>query len=291
MQYWQALGYEHPEDMIEIARVAEEAGFEGLLLSDHVFAPERVASAYPYSDDGTPHFPAGANFPDALMTIAVLAQHTERLRFATSVYILPLRHPVEVARFVGSAAVYSNDRAVLGVGAGWMREEFDVLGRGFERRGASMDEAIEVIRKLLSGEVVEHQGENWSFPPMRLLPAPRRDVPIWMGGHNPAALRRAGRLADGWSGLGHSFAEAERILLRLGAIRREAGRGDRPFDALVPLVESIDADQRRRLVELGMTGSVQYPFPDTIGPGASQSQKLDHLRRLGDELIAKDRTP
>jgi len=289
MQYWQALGYEHPDDLIEIAKVAEEAGFEGLLLSDHVFAPERIESSYPYSRDGTPHFPTGANFPDAWMTMAVLAQHTSRIRFATNVYILPLRHPVEVARFVGSAAVYSKNRIILGVGAGWMREEFDVLGRTFEKRGASMDEAIEVIRKLLSGKLVEHEGDLFSFPPMKMEPAPTQSVPIWMGGQNKAALRRAGQLADGWTGSGQTFAEAEQVLQRIAEIRLEGGRSALPFEAVVPLVEAIDADQRRRLVELGMTGSVQYPFPDTIGPGATLEQKLDHLRRLGDEVIAKDR--
>lgn len=288
MQYWQALGYEHPDDLIEIAKVAEEAGFEGLLVSDHVFAPEKIESSYPYSDEGTPHFPTGSHFPDAWMTIAVLAQHTSRLRFATNVYILPLRHPVEVARFVGSAAVYSKNRAVLGVGAGWMREEFDVLGRTFEKRGASMDEAIEVIRKLLSGKVVEHQGEAFSFPAMRMEPAPTQSVPIWMGGQNKAALRRAGQLCDGWSGSGQTFAEAEQVLKRIAEIRSEAGRTDLPFEAVIPLVEPIDADQRRRLADLGMTGSVQWTFPDTIGRGASLQQKLDHLRRLGDEVIARD---
>jgi probable F420-dependent oxidoreductase len=293
MQYWQALGYEHPDDLIEIAKVAEEAGFEGLLVSDHVFSPERVESRYPYKyegvEEGAPHFPPGSHFPDPWMTIAVLAQHTSRIRFATNVYILPLRHPVEIARFVGSSAVYSKNRAVLGVGAGWMREEFDVLGRTFEKRGASMREAIEVIRKLLSGKVVEHEGETFAFPPMKMEPAPTKPVPIWMGGQNDAALRRAGQLCDGWSGSGQTFAEAEEVLKRIAQIRAEAGRSELPFEAVIPMVELIDADQRQRLIDLGMTGSVQWTFPDVIGEAASLQQKLDHLRRLGDDLISKDR--
>ena len=252
--------------------------------------PTRVASSYPYAEDGTPHFPSGAHFPDPWMTIAVLAQHTSRIRFATNVYILPLRHPVEVARFVGSAAVYAKNRAVLGVGAGWMREEFEVLGRTFEKRGARMNEAIEVIRKLLSGESVEHRGEYFSFPPMRMQPAPTRAVPIWMGAQNEAALLRAGQLADGWTGSGQTYAEAEQILKRLASIRREAGRTELPFEAVIPLVEPVDDAGRERLIQLGMTGTVHYPFPDTIGAGASLDQKLDHLRRLGDEVIATDRT-
>lgn len=288
MKHWQALGYAPPDEMLEIAPVAEEVGFEGLLLSDHVFVPEERQSKYPYSADGEPDFPDAAPFPESFVLAGVLAQRTTRLRFATNVYILPLRHPVEVAKALGTAAVFSNDRVVLGVGAGWMKDEFDVLGRVFEKRGARIDEQVEVIRKLLSGEVVEHDGEHFSFPAMQMQPAPSKPVPIWMGGENAAALRRAGRYSDGWSGSGQTYAEAVRVLETIGAHRREAGREDEPFDAIVPFVEDVSADQRAHLVELGMTGTVSYPFPYMVGPDATLQEKLDYLRRYGDEVIAKD---
>lgn len=288
MKHWQALGYAPPDEMLEIAPVAEEVGFEGLLLSDHVFVPEERQSKYPYSADGEPDFPVAAPFPESFVLTGVLAQRTTRLRFATNVYILPLRHPVEVAKALGTAAVFSNDRVVLGVGAGWMKDEFDVLGRTFEARGARIDEQVEVIRKLLSGEVVDHDGEHYAFPAMRMQPAPTKPVPIWMGGQNPAALRRAGQYSDGWSGSGQTYAEAVRVLETIAAHRREAGREDVPFEAIVPFVEDVTADQRAHLVELGMTGTVSYPFPYTVGPDASLQEKLDYLRRYGDEVIAKD---
>lgn len=290
MQHWQALGYAHPDQTIEIARVAEEAGFAGLLLSDHVFVPIDRKSKYPYSASGDPDFPSGASFPDAFMTIAVLAQHTTRLRFATNVYILPLRHPVEVAKFLGSAAVYSKNRAILGVGAGWMKDEFDVLGRVFERRGERIDEQVEIIRKLLTGRAVEHRGEHFTFPMMEMHPAPTRPVPIWMGGQNAAALRRAGQIADGWSGSGQRYADAKAILETIGRYRREAGRDQLPFDAIVPFLEPPTSDQRAHLIEFGMTGTVSYPFPYTIGPDATLGEKLDYLRRYGDEVIAKEQS-
>ncbi len=289
MQHWQALGYAHPDELIEIARTAEQSGFEGLLLSDHVFVPEERKSKYPYSEDGEPDFPSGAAFPEAFMTMAVLAQHTTRLRFATNVYILPLRHPIEVAKWVGSAAVYSGDRVVLGVGAGWMRDEFEVLERRFEKRGLRMEEQMEVIRKLLSGKIVEHEGEHFAFPRMQMQPAPSRPVPIWQGGQNAAALRRAGWLSDGWSGSGQTYREAKRILETLAAHRRAAGRESIPFDAIVPFLEPPDEAQWRELIDLGMTGTVSYPFPYTIGPEATIAAKLDYLRRYGDEVIARDR--
>ena len=286
IQHWQALGYAPPEQMIEIAQAAEAAGFEGLLLSDHVFVPEERRSKYPYSADGEPDFPASAPFPESFVLMSVLAQATTRLRFATNVYILPLRHPVEVAKSLSTAAVFSGDRLILGVGAGWMRDEFDVLGRAFEKRGARIDEQVEIIRKLLSGRVVSHDGEHFSFPAMQMQPAPAKPVPIWMGGQNPAALRRAGTYADGWSGSGQTFAEAVDVLERIAEIRASAGRGDAPFDAIVPLVEEIDDARLERLVELGMTGTVSYPFPYTVGGDATLSEKLDYLERYGDEVIA-----
>ena len=288
LQHWQALGYAPPDEMLEIAPAAEEAGFAGLLLSDHVFVPEERRSKYPYSEDGEPDFPSSAPFPESFVLMGVLAQRTTRLRFATNVYILPLRHPVEVAKALGTAAVFSQNRAILGVGAGWMRDEFDVLGRGFEKRGARIDEQVEILRKLLSGKVVDHDGSHFSFPAMQMQPAPSEPVPIWMGGQNPAALRRAGAYADGWSGSGQTYTEAVDVLEQIAAHRRESGRADAPFDAIVPFVEEVSADQRAHLVDLGMTGTVSYPFPYSIGPDATLQQKLDYLRRYGDEVIAKD---
>lgn len=288
MQHWQALGYAHPDETVQLAQAAEAAGFAGLLLSDHVFVPVERRSKYPYSASGDPDFPSGASFPDAFMTMAVLAQHTTRLRFATNVYILPLRHPVEVTKFLGSAAVYSKNRAILGVGAGWMQDEFDVLGRPFEKRGERIDEQVEVIRKLLSGQVVEHSGAHFTFPRMEMQPAPTRPVPIWMGGQNAAALRRAGQIADGWSGSGQRYADAKIVLETIARIRREAGRSSLPFDAIVPFLDPPTRDERARLIELGMTGTVSYPFPYTIGRDAKLAQKLDYLRRYGDEVIAKE---
>lgn len=288
IQHWQALGYTHPDDLVEIARVAEEVGFTGLLLSDHVFVPMERHSKYPYSPTGDPDFQGESPFPDPFLTMAVLAQHTTRLRFATNVYILPLRHPVEVAKLLGTAAVYSKNRVVLGVGAGWMKDEFDVLGRVFEKRGEWIDEQVEIVRKLLTGEVVEHAGPHYAFPRIQMRPAPTQPVPIWMGGQNAAALRRAGRHADGWSGSGQRYADAKIVLETLARHRREAGRSDLPFDALVPFREQPTPEQRAHLIELGMTAVVSYPFPYMLGPTSSRAQKIDHLRRYGDAVIARE---
>jgi alkanesulfonate monooxygenase SsuD/methylene tetrahydromethanopterin reductase-like flavin-dependent oxidoreductase (luciferase family) len=177
---------------------------------------------------------------------------------------------------------------VLGVGAGWMKDEFDVLGRTFERRGERIDEQVEVIRKLLSGQVVEHAGPHYPFPRLQMQPAPTRPVPIWMGGQNVAALRRAGQYGDGWSGSGQRYADAKVVLETIARHRRDAGRSHLPFDAIVPFLEPPTAEQRAHLVALGMTGTVSYPFPYSLGPSSTLAQKLDHLRRYGETVIAKE---
>ena len=148
MQHWQALGYTPPDQLVEIASVAEQAGFEGLLLSDHVFVPEDRQSNYPYSETGDPDFPSDAPFPDAFMTMAVLAQHTTRLRFATNVYILPLRHPIEIAKDLSTAAIFSKNRTVLGIGAGWYEDEYDAIGVPFEDPAKRIRELRETYEDL-----------------------------------------------------------------------------------------------------------------------------------------------
>lgn len=285
MKFWQSVAFTEPEHLIELARGAEAAGFEGLLVSEHLFVPEQFAPKYPYSETGVPDFTGATPFPEPWSAIAAMATATTRLRFSTMVFILPLRNPLEVAKAVSTVAVLSGNRVALGAGAGWMREEYDTLGVPFEQRGKRFDESIGVLRKLWSGEVVEHEGENFSFPRLRMSPAPTARVPILIGGTSRPALRRAARLGDGWLGSGHTPDEAAALLRELARLREEAGRAREPFEAIVPLVVPPDLDSLRRLSDLGARGTVNYPFVYTVGPGASLEQKLDMMRRFGDEVI------
>lgn len=289
MQFWQSAPFTHPDELFELAPVAEEAGFEGLMLADHVFAPEQYDSRYPYDDSGEPPFDGSTPFPEPWATISALAQHTRTLRFVTNVYILPLRHPVEVAKDVSTAAVLSGNRVVFGFGAGWLREEFDVLGALFAGRGKRMDEQIQIIQALLSGDVTRFEGEHYQLPPMRMNPVPSRKVPMWIGGMNPAALRRAAQYGDGWTGAGNTFEQAESLLLALAEQRRRFGREHEPFDCLIPLVESVPPEKLARLVDLGMTGTVHYPLSFLCPPEATLQQKLDVLRRFGEKVIQPSR--
>jgi probable F420-dependent oxidoreductase len=284
MKLWQVVSFSEPEQLLGIARAAEEAGFEGVLLSDHLFFPGRLASRYPYSADGEPAFDGTTPFPDAWTTIAAMAAVTERLRFATMVYILPLRNPLEVAKTVGTAALLSGGRVALGCGAGWIREEFDALEIPFESRGARMSEMIEVLRRVWTGEMIEHRGRFFDFGPLQMSPPPPAPVPIWVGGLSKAALRRAARLGDGWIGTGQTPEEAIALCGELRRLRADAGRASAPFEALVPLVAPPDPDVLRRLADAGVTATSAWPFTYTIGPRSTLAQKRDTMLRTAAAL-------
>lgn len=287
MQFWQVISFSEPEQLLEIARGAEEAGFDGVLLSDHLFFPGDLRSRYPYSEDGKPMFDGTMPFPDPWTAIAAMAAVTTRLRFGTMVYILPLRHPLEVAKAVGTAALLSNGRVLLGTGAGWIREEYDALGVDFATRGRRYDEMIEVMRKAWTGAMALHRGACFDLGRFQMSPAPPAPVPIAIGGASGVALRRAARLGDGWIGTGQTPDEALALLGRLAELRREAGRASQPFEAIVPLTTPPDADTIARLAAAGMTATTAWPFLYTLGPGSTAAQKRDAMLRYGDEVIAK----
>jgi probable F420-dependent oxidoreductase len=285
MKFWQSVAFEGPDQLVPIAKRAEQAGFEGLLVSEHVFIPEKYEPNYLYSETGRPDFTAETPFPEPWCAISAMAAVTTRLRFSTMVFILPLHHPLEVAKSVASASLLSGDRVVLGAGAGWMREEFDTLGVEFETRGRRFDEMIEALRKLWGGGMVEHRGKFFEFGPLQQSPAPARQIPIFIGGMSKPALRRAARLGDGWLGAGSTPDDAAALLRELATLREKAGRKGEPFETVVPLVTPPDQDTLRRLSDLGANGTVSYPFAYTVGPDATLEQKLDALDRFGEQVI------
>lgn len=287
MKFWQVVSFSEPDQLVGIAQAAEEAGFEGVLLSDHLFFPGDLRSKYPYSEDGKPMFDGSMPFPDPWVTIGAMAAATSRLRFGTMVFILPLRHPLEVAKAVGTAAVLSNGRVLLGAGAGWIREEYDALGVDFATRGKRYDEMIEVLRKAWSGAMVEHRGRFFDLGSFQMSPAPSALVPIAIGGTSEAALRRAARLGDGWIGTGQSPDEALALLARLRTLRSEAGRAAKPFEAIVPLTTPPEPDALRRLADAGMSATTAWPFLYTLGPGSTLASKRESMLRFGEQVIAK----
>jgi probable F420-dependent oxidoreductase len=288
VKFWQSLFLCEGDQIVDTAKLAEELGFEGVLIPDHLLHPERQESTYLYSEDGKPpSFEADTLWPECWSFIAMLAAHTERLRFCTYVFILPLRNPIEVAKATGSVAYFSGDRLVLGAGVGWMKEEFDAMGVDFKTRGRRYDECIEVIRKLHAGEMVEHHGEFFDFPRVVMTPAPSAPVPIHLGGSSPVALRRTARVGDGWLGPGQTLEDAHASLKQLGELRAEYGRTNEPFETIVPIYGETTPDDLKRLEDAGATGTVSLPFPFTIGPGTSFEAKRAYLEGYAENLIAK----
>ena len=193
MKFWQSLSFTETDQLVALSKICEEVGFHGALVSDHVFFPEKIDSKYPYSEDGSPPFTAETEWPEPWAAIAAMSTATTRLRFCTAVYLAPLRHPLLVAKAVGTAALLSGGRVALGVGAGWIEEEFRQLGQDFRTRGRRLDEMIEVLKKVWAGGMVEHHGEFTDFDRLQMSPAPREPIPIYVGGASPGALRRAAR--------------------------------------------------------------------------------------------------
>jgi probable F420-dependent oxidoreductase len=285
MQFWQSVPFTHPDDLLELAPVCEEAGFEGISLADHIFAPESFVSRYPYAESGEAPFDGSSPFPECFATISALAQVTSTLRFLTNVYVLPMRHPIEIAKDLSTAAIFSKNRTVLGFGAGWLREEFEIMGVPFEQRGKRMDEQLPIIQKLLAGEIVEASGEFYQFNALRMNPLPTQKVPMWVGGMNKAAIRRAAQFGDGWSGAGTTLEQTLSILTQLREQRIRFGRENEPFDCLIPLTEELPPAQMAQLVDMGMTGTVSWPLEYQLPAGCTLDDKKAKLRELGETLI------
>jgi probable F420-dependent oxidoreductase len=283
MKFWQMLTWMEPEQILEVARFAEEVGFEGVMLGDHGVFPLEVKATYPYSADGKPPMAADAWYPDCWATIGAISAVTRRIRFAVAVYVLPLRNIFEVARATGTLAILSNNRFILGAGIGWMKDEFDIYGVDFHTRGKRFDEQLDVLRKLWGGGMVEHHGALIDFPPLQISPAPQRTVPIFTGGASPVALKRAAVKADGWIGAGNTPAEVPGLLAEFRRLRREAGREQLPFETVIGLSTPPDLATFQRLDEAGMSGGVSYPFTFTAG----QRSTLDDKKRVMEDFARR----
>lgn len=289
MDFWQSIFLCEAEQIFEVTRLCEQLGFEGVLISDHLVHPKSQNSIYPYSADGKPpSFSEDTAWPESWSLAAALAAQNPRLRFCTNVYILPLRHPVELAKATASVSYFCDGRLMIGAGAGWMQEEFDLLGVDWHSRGRRYDECIEVLRKLYTGQYVEHHGDFFDFPPLMINPVPGAPVPILIGGISKPALRRAARLGDGWIGPGQSLAAALQTLDELRRLRAEYGTHNRPFETIVPLYgESITIEDLRRLEDAGATGTVSLPFAFALGPRTSLKEKRIYLENYVENVMAK----
>ncbi len=286
MQFVISLAFTPTVELCEIARCADDAGFGALAISDHVVHPETIRTPYPYTVDGAPRWKPFTEWPDPWVAIGAMAAVTKGICFFTSIYVLPMRNPFLVAKQVATAAVISGDRIGLGVGAGWMREEFDCMQQSFARRGRRMDEMIEVMRKLWAGGWIEHHGEFYDFARLEMSPVPAVPVPIYIGGVSERALQRAATRADGWISDLHTTTEVCALIENLRRRRADRDRADQPFQIIAAVSDAFDLDGYRKLRDSGVTHLQTVPWA-FYGGGVGVEAKCDGIRRFAEDVIAK----
>ena len=288
-----------PDSMVAIARRGEELGYDSLFFGDHIVVPRRIASRYPYSDDG--EYP-GSDTGEAIEQVtllAFLAAHTRRLRLVTSVSIVPYRNPLVAAKALATVDVLSKGRLVVGIGAGWMREEFEALGvPPFEERGAVTDEYVRAFKELWTSDNPTFEGKYCRFSNIVFLPKPvqKPHPPIWVGGESPRALRRAAELAGGWypidSNPDFPMREPEQLaegLRRLRSYARKAARDPNEIEIIYRTNDyELEGDGKVR----ASSGAGRRVFTGSADDIASDIRKyqemgvshlvVNHFRRTSD---------
>jgi probable F420-dependent oxidoreductase len=286
MKFWQAITWAETEQLIEIARFAEEMGFHGLMSGDHAVYPESIVPNYPYSESGVPPMQPDDEYPDQTAIFAAMAAVTSKLLFTCGVYVLPLRNPHEVARASATLAILSDNRFILGVGIGWMKEEFDIYGVDFHQRGKITDEIIEVLQSLWSGQMVEYHGAHFDFPRVQLSPAPSTHPPIYVGGSSEIALRRAARVGGGYIGAGTAPDDVGPLLQRLNELRQEYGRDHLPFEAMIGISASPSLTLYQRLADRGLESTVAPPFQYALGKKHSTvDEKKQFMESYAESIV------
>ncbi|WP_310961987.1 TIGR03619 family F420-dependent LLM class oxidoreductase [Nocardioides terrisoli] len=271
-----------------LAQAAEAAGYTSMTIADSLIYPRESDTSYPYTETGDREFLEDKPFIEALTLVTHLAAVTETLRFTPFVLKLPVRPPVLVAKQVGSIAWLSGNRLGLGVGLSPWPEDFTALGVPWARRGKRMDECIDIVRGLTTGEYFSYQGEFYDIPAMKQTPAPTEPVPILVGGHSDAALRRAVRRGDGWMH-GGGPDDLDVLLDRLATIRREEGVESRPFEIHVISMDAYSPDGVKRLEDKGVTDCiVGFRVPYIKGPDTEPlADKVRHLESFAENVIAR----
>lgn len=274
-----------------LAQAAEAAGYDSIVVPDSIIYPEESDATYPYNGDGTREFLDGKPFIEPFTLIPYLAAVTETIRFTTFVVKLPIRQPVLVAKQVTSLGVMTGGRFGFGVGTSPWPEDYVATATQWAKRGARMDEMIEIINALSTGEYHAHSGEFYEFPALKLCPVPETRVPILIGGHSDMALERAGRIGDGWMHGGGDADELARMMAVINESRQRHGRADNPFEVHAISLDAYNAEGIERLEAAGVT-DVIVGFRDAYQPGPdtqSLDEKLTMLHWYADEVIAKTR--
>lgn len=289
MKYWVSLvNTTEVDQFVEIAKHAEALGYEGVTVPDHLIYPTKIETPYPYTPDGKVWWPDTNPWPDPWISLTAMGVATSRLRLATNIYLAALRDPFTVARAIGGTAIYTNNRAIMGVSAGWLKEEFDLMGIEMKDRGRRLDEVIECVAALNTGKPVSHKGEFFEYNDVIMSPVPDKPVPVWVGGASKPALRRAAA-NDGWLGVPMNLKDLSATINRLFELRKENGKYDQPFEVSVTALEPFTPEFLESLDPAGTYFSNVLPWtPSPWGRAFWVKEHEDHTQ-LEVKLLAMER--
>lgn len=277
-----------PAELINLARAAEALGFEGLWYGEHYVVPGARQSAHPGLAAGEKHdedaiIGADVRIYDPWFLLGAVAGATSRLKIGTAICIAPMLHPLYLARAAATAHDVSNGRFLLGLGAGWLREEFDAFGLPFETRGGRLDEAIEIARKAWAGGFFAHEGKHFRFDSVQITPHPT-PVPLVCGGNSGPALRRVARIADAW--MNSAMVPLDEAQRMRDVIEKErAAAGNRAPLAYYVRPQSAAPEEVSRFVKDGFEHIVLWgPHVWPASPDISVEQKIEDLTRTARAL-------
>lgn len=277
------VAFQPVSELMAIAQAADTCGYDAILIPDHLVDLENLETPYPYTPDGARRWTNDAPWPDPWVLTGAMAAVTSRIRFYTTVYVAALRSPYQVAKSVGTAAALSNNRVAFGVGVGWCREEFELMGQDFTTRGARTDEALDLLKELWSPGWNSFDGAFYPTPRLVMEPTPTKRIPIYVGGLSEVGLRRAAR-HDGWVGDMYTAAEAAVYARRLTELREEIGAsGD--FSVITALTDCFLPEQFAEADASGITDAMTMPWAYYYGLDCSLEQKVDAVHRFADEVM------
>jgi probable F420-dependent oxidoreductase len=276
------IGVPRVEPMIALAEKAEQLGYESLWTFEHVVVPIDYKSKYPYSADGKMAVTPETNFVDPLVALTAIAARTKKVRLGTGVNILSQANPLYLAKQAASLDFVSNGRFMLGLGVGWLREEFEAVGVPFERRGARFDDYVVAMRKAWSGEVVEHESEfvHWHGFKTHPLPVQKPGVPIVVGGVLGKALARVAKYGDGWFAPSSSPANLGPRLKELAQECAKIGRHPKTVEISVMWTPQAGLDAAKQYRDLGVSRLIVPVMALGMPP-------IDALERFANEWFPK----
>jgi probable F420-dependent oxidoreductase len=280
-----------PEFYLPLVMAAEEVGFDSFTLPDSVCYPEESDSQYPYNGTGDREFLDGVPFLDPFVVIPAMGAVTTKIRFTTSVMKLAIRQPVVVAKAVSSVAILTHDRFAFGVGISPWPDDFAACQIPWEKRGKRMDEMIDIVQGLMSGEYFSYDGEIFQLDSIKICPAPKKPVPMLIGGHAKPALRRAARVADGFIHAGGTFEDLAATVEEINGYRKAFGRDHLPFEYQSMGAEAFSPDGVRKLEDLGIHEAiVAFRNPYDAEPDMQTlDEKIAAMHWFAENVIEKTR--